>query len=351
MPDRNDVLAALATYANEPATSHDIRAEPADTFGGPPFTTLNAFLQMLTSQSELDALLADVAPLVRAADPFRGSAIALNCGSLVEMGGDPDLVFPHLLAELPRHLRLARRAHDRATAPGALFDADPDAARAAAGLMYLLLATMTVICRSAAHRQALRADPEIVDGVFALRDTHREADFVAQVLSLADDLELLVLAPNERKGFRVRLEAIASNAHLFTLLQAALIDGGHLAGEPTDPEVLAVATGAAAPTHALSDHARFNFSPWYSLVSAGSPTESALDGIIAMGVEGHPSEIPPFDGAPVVLIGPTVFASRSWDSNFFANIHDALRSRVDIVEVLSEAEAENWIERIKRQPR
>ncbi len=347
MPDRAAVLAALVEYANKPATSRDVRAEPGDTFGRPPFTVLNPFAQTLGSLAEFNALVAEVAPFVRAADPFRGSTIALNCGTFVEMGGDPDLVFPHLLGELPRHLALAIRAQEANLAPGALFDADPDAARAAAGLRYLLLATMTVICRKSAYRQALRANPAIGEAVETLRDSYREADFVALVLGYTDEMELLVLAPDAQKGFRVTLEAVASCAHLFTLLQGELIAGGHLAGEPIDPEVIAVARGETPPTQALIDHARFNFSPWYSLTPAESLAESALDGLIAMGVEASPADIPRFEGVPVVLVGPPVLASRSWDSNFFANVHDALRSRAEIVEVLPREQVFAWLDRIR----
>lgn len=350
MPDRAAAIAALTAYAEKPATSRDIRAEPGDIFGRPPFTTLMQFAQSLDARAELDALLADVTPLIRAADPFRGSAVALNCGTLVEMGGDAGLVFPHLLAVLPRHLTLARRARERTdTPPGALFDDDPEAAKASMGLAYLLLATMTVICRKVEYRQALRANPEIVAGVAALRENSPEADFVAQVLRLTDGLELLVLVPNETKGFRVALEAVATCAHLFTLLQAALIDGGHLEGDPTDPAVIAVATGATAPTCALPDHARFHFQTWAGLNPDG--TLAGMNLASWVGVEVSPADIPPFDGVPVLLIGPTVVGSRGWDSNFFANIHDALRSRAEVVEVLPAEKVEEWLERIRRAPR
>lgn len=221
MSDRAAVLAALTEYANKPATLRDIRADPAEVFGKPPFSTLNQFLMSLGSRDELNGLLADVAPLIRAADPFRGAAIAVNCGTLIEMGGDVALVAPHLLAELPRHLALARRAREREVAPGKLYDDDPDAAKAFAGLRYLLLAAMTTISRKAEYRQTLRANEEVVAAISVLRDGHAEADFVAQVLGYTDDLELIVLAPNENKGFRVRCEAVATNAHLFTLLQGA----------------------------------------------------------------------------------------------------------------------------------
>ena len=350
MRDQAAIIAALAEYANKPATSRDIRADVADIFSRPPISALMQFAHSLDSRAELNALLAEAAPLIRAADPFRGSTVAINCGSLVEFGGDPDLVFPHLLSELPRHLTLACRARERTTvAPSVLFDEDPDAAKAAAGVRYLLLATMTVICRDAANRQALRANPEIVRGVETLRESSAEADFVAQVLSYTDDLELLVLAPNERKGFRVALEAVATCAHLFTLLQAALIDGGHIEGEPTDPEVVAVATGATAPTRALPDHARFHFQTCNGLNPDGTLAGMNLESWI--GVEVSPADIPRFDDEPVLLIGPTVLGSRGWDSNFFANIHDALKSRVEIVDVLPREQVEAWLDRIQKAPR
>jgi hypothetical protein len=347
MSELGTVLSALADYANKPATAHDLRAEPGDTFAHPALVGLVRFVRGLGSRANLDATLTAVAPMIRAADPFRGATIALTCGSLVEMGGDPGAVFPHLLSELPRHLALARRAQEREEmALGELFDADPDAARADIGLKYLLLATMTVICRKPEFRQALRANPQIVADVEALRDAHREADFVARVLELTDDLELIVLAPNEQKGWRVRLEAVASCAHLFTLLQAALIDGGHLAGEPADPEVVAAATGEAMPALVLPDYARLHFQTWNGLNPDG--TLSGMNLASWIGVEVSPADIPACDGAPVVLVGPTVVGSRGWDSNFFANIHEALRSRAEIVEVLPREQVAAWLDRIRQ---
>ncbi|VTR95340.1 Uncharacterized protein OS=Ktedonobacter racemifer DSM 44963 GN=Krac_2879 PE=4 SV=1 [Gemmata massiliana] len=340
MIDRAAILDAFAKYTQKLATKHDVHSEPAEVFGGPPFSTLMQFTQTLGSRAELNALLAELVPFIRAADPFRGSTVALNCGTLVEIGGDPGLVFPHLLGELPRHLDLAKRAHEKDIAPRALFDEDPDAAKSAGGLRYLLLATMTVICRSAEFRQALRADAEIVENIFALREHYGEADFVAQVLNLADGLDLLVLAPQERKGFRLALEAVSTNAHLFTLIQGALIGGGHLAGDPIDPEVMAVATGESPHPRLLSDHARFHFDIWSGSV------DNPIGTLLSLPVEESPLSIPSLDGQRIVVIGPSILGGRGWDSNFFANIHDALKSRAEVVEVLPEAEVTRWLERI-----
>src|SRR5436190_156512 len=110
MSDRAAVVAALAEYATKPATSRDIRAEPGEVFSAPPFELLRQFLKSLGAKSELDALLGEVAPLIRDGDPFRTSVLAVNCGTMVEMGGDPALVAPHLIAALPHHLTLALAA-------------------------------------------------------------------------------------------------------------------------------------------------------------------------------------------------------------------------------------------------
>ncbi len=348
MSDRTAVIAELAEYARGSATAADLRADPGEVFGRPPLAGLMRFTQTLASRAELDALVADVAPLIRAADPFRGATVAINCGTLVEMGGDPTLVFPHLAAELPRHLALARRAHDRAApAPGSLFDTDPAAAGAAAGLRFLMLATMAVICRQADFRTALRADRAVAAGVAALAGVSREAGFVAEVLGFTDG-ELLVLAPGERRGFRVRMEAVNFNAHLFTLLQAELI-GGHLPGEPPDEEVVGVATGETPHQRLVGDHARFHFYTWAGLNPDGSLAATALDTWLP--ADGRPSEIPRIDGVPVALIGPPLPAARSWDSSLFANIHDALRSRAAVVEVLPDDRVAEWLDRIRAAPR
>jgi hypothetical protein len=341
MSDRTAVIAALAEYAKKPATSHDIRAEPGEVFSAPAFGQLRSFLQSLREKSELDALLADLAALIHEGDPFRTSAIALNCGSLVEAGGDPALVAPHLLAALPRHLTLAHNA------AGATFEGDPDALRARAGLTFLMLATMAVLCRGAAFRQAARANPDIAAGVEALREGHSETDFVAQVLGFTDDLELLVLVPNELKGFRVQCEAVATNAHLFTLLQGTLIGGGYIEGEAVDPEVVAVARGETPHTQRLHDHARFHASSWFGLKPDGSFAASMLDSILHFPVEVSPAAIPRFEGTPIMLIDPMGQGGRAWDSGFFANIHDALRSRAEVVEVLSPERVTEWLNRIR----
>jgi hypothetical protein len=354
MSDRAALLTDLTVYAKGSATAlAELTAEPAEVFSTPALAALMRLAQAVSTPDELNELLAGVAPLVRATDPFRGSALAISCGTLVEFGADPAVLAPHLLAELPRHLALAARLRQRARTapndPAALLADDPDGFRSAQGLTYFLLATMAVLCRGASFRQLARANPEITAGIAALRTAHREANFVAQVLDFTDGMELLVLVPEKELGFRVALEAVNFNFHLFTLLQAALIGGEYLPGDPPSDDVVAVATGAAPHRHLLSDHAQFHFYTWQGLLPDGSLAAMNLDTWVPG--EARPSEIPEFEGSRIVLIGPALLGARMWDSNFFANIHDALESSAEVVEELAPEQVAAWLSRIRQAPR
>lgn len=232
---------------------------------------------------------------------YRASCIAIACGTFVEYGGDPAIaglaIVDRMFQIEPPYDRKAMRMFDQAA--------------------------MAHLCRSVELRVAARARGEMID---------KEATpWTSKVLSLVDGLELLVLAPEQGRGWRVRIEAIKTCAHLFTLLQAALIPP--LPGDPVDPEVIAIATGEQPMHSVVVDQQRFRFDDWTALES---PTELAagLGGFLP--VDLSPADIRPLpDGRRVVLLGAPQLGGRSWDSNFFANFHDALRSRVEIVDSLS----------------
>jgi hypothetical protein len=48
-----------------------------------------------------------------------------------------------------------------------------------------------------------------------------------------------------------------------------------------------------------------------------------------------------------VILGPPVLGLRGWDSNFFANIHDALRSAARVAGELTPEEIADWCGRIR----
>src|SRR5205085_10399264 len=100
---------------------------------------------------------------------------------------------------------------------------------------------MAHLSRSVPLRRAARRIDGLAAALAAIEDRVREAWFVRTALALVDDLEVLVLAPAARRGYRLHIEAVRSNFHLFTLVQGALIGdpaAGWLEAEPCDPDVL-----------------------------------------------------------------------------------------------------------------
>ena len=264
-----------------------------------------------TGPDELAAIAHELAAALATPSTQPASCLAISCGTLVELGADPAIAG---MAIIERFVAAAKQPAllDRASAT--MFDQ----------------AAMAHLCRSVELRVAARR----IAGVGLL---DRASQFTRLVLGYVDQLTLLVLAPAERKGFRVQLEAIATNAHLFTLLQAALISGGHLEGEALDPRVVGVAAGDIPHRELVADHERFHFASWQRIAH---PPVTAQDTLASwLPVDGSPHDIPALaDGRRVISLGPRIVGKRSWDSNFFANIHDALRSRVAIEQTLTAEE-------------
>ncbi|MBC8139359.1 MAG: hypothetical protein H8F28_26075 [Fibrella sp.] len=360
-----DMLAAAQTVrdrAMQPTTSF-ASLPPTDeaAFAGPGIGRLLRGCRHATEEERNNVLLL-LAPAIENADPFEAGRIAIVCGSVVEFGANPRLVVHSILARLPEYLALAAKGTVLlkekkfglvAPSHADVFKKDPAAYGAWRNLKFLLLAAMTTLCRDAGARQVARQNPEIRERLAALEEVSAEANYLSQVLALTDDMMLVVLHPEHRRGYRVRLEGVSTNFHLFTLLQDAVIGDpaqGWLAGPPPeDPEVIAIATGTTQPETAVSDSSRLHFYDHSALSSDGTVNAGSLESWIWG--EGEPSDIPPFENERIVLIGPPALASRSWDCGFFANLHDALRSEVAVTEVMDEANVTGYLDRLRRRQR
>jgi hypothetical protein len=351
MSDLATAMNAAFAYANEPADLAAVLGPPSACFRQPAIQNVLKFAESVQTQDEMNDLLRRIAPTVGVPDPYKASLMAMVCGTLIEWGASPDELAGLLLACLPGFLALAESIAEFADDNDAhtLYSKNPHAFKAWNSLSLMMLPTMAVLTRSAEHRQAARANADLVRGVEALRERNREANFVSMVLGFTDGMEVIVLHPGEGKGFRVVLEAVNTMAHLFTLLQCELINGGHLPGSPVEDEVLGVATGEVAPERLVNDHARWQFYNWTGLRPDGSL--GGADMSTWLFVEDEPEAIPEFEGQRVVILGPPVLGMRMWDGNFFANIHDALRSQARVVEVLTAEQVSQLQERIRQARR
>jgi hypothetical protein len=347
MADLATAVNGAFAFAHQPADLDTVLGPPSASFRIPATRDVLDYAEKVETQEELTEVLRRVAPTVGVPDPYKAAVMALLCGTLIEWGADPKELAPLLFARLPTFLALAESVAERAETEKAedLFAANPDGVRAWHALSLMLLPTMAVLARDMESRQAARANAELLTRVEALRERNREAEFVAQTLSFVDGIELLVLHPAEGKGFRVELEAVHTNAHLFTLLHGSLINGGHLPGRAIEDELLGVATGEVPHEKVLTDDARWQFYTWRGLYPDGS--YAGTDMSTWLFVEDPPTVIPEFEGQRVVILGPPVLGLRGWDSNFFANIHDALRSAARVAGELTPEEIADWCGRIR----
>jgi hypothetical protein len=294
-----DPIEELIQFAAQP----DGPLEPTDqdAFAPPVFGRLLTALRAASSPQRSDAIRRLI-PTIESAAPYAASRVALICGTVVEWGADPAVAGPAVLARLQSLLSEEEPA--------------PTPQRAA---RFLGLAAMAMLCRDPALRQQARALPGLEAAAAAARSWSTEAGFVTAVLQMVDDLELVVLHLGREEAWLVRLEAVASIFHLMSLMHDAF--PAWCGEDPVEPELAAMARGELASFERAVDHARFHLFDHTGLEGQLSAT---------LWGEASPAEIPSKDGVRYVLVGPPVFGGRSWDSSFFANVHDALRSRLHV---------------------
>lgn len=293
--------------------------EPNAAFNDPAFRAL--FDGMRPAAHELrDAAIASLATGLDAPDAYQAARIALTIGTLVEYGATAELAAEAVLRRLD----------------AVLLEPVADSARQARIVKFFGLAAMALLSRSASVRRTARRLPRFHA---AVNDAGAaETGFIARTLELVDDLPLLVLNVERQEAVKLRLDAIASIFHFMTLLADRFPEW--CGDDPPDPEVSAIARGEVPLTQRVDDHARFHLFDYSGL---DRHPGSSLWG------EASPASIPVLDGEHVVILGKKLFGSRSWDADFFANFHDALRSGIRVEAKLSAAEYEHWIARVRAQ--
>ena len=234
--------ATLATALSAPVTSAD-DAETLDAFFKRP--EVRAFYEDALEPAHTDASLRFCAELLPSLHPSRAAALALMCGSLVEDGADPVLLFPALQALLGPWLQTLRpycalevedddaevEEADRLAWKEAVarLEAIPEDRRweldaQVAAIDTLVLPMMAMLMRDQRNHQAFVADAELMDLLHAMTTLNDNVPFeqlhylwLASRISYED--ELVVLLPTSGAGFVARAHGINNNFHAFTLLQ------------------------------------------------------------------------------------------------------------------------------------
>ncbi|ALX82779.1 hypothetical protein APT56_06125 [Achromobacter denitrificans] len=239
--------ATLAAALSSPIISAD-DVETLEAFFKRP--EVRAFYQDAEDPAHTEASLEFCAGLLPSLHPSRASALALMCGSLVEDGADPVLLFPALQALLRPWLQTLRpycaleveeddtevEEADRQAWNDAVarLEAIPRERRweldaQVAAIDTLVLPMMAMLMRDQRNHRAFVADAELMDLLYAMTTLNDNLPFeqlhylwLASRISYED--ELVVVLPTSGTGFVARAHGINNNFHAFTLLQNLMRD-------------------------------------------------------------------------------------------------------------------------------
>jgi hypothetical protein len=326
--------------------------------------------------------------------------VAINCGSLVERGGDPDIAGPGLLGRLPRinetvgdfcsrcralaladaplidELRAAtvaesddtEKTDDRTPSEiledhvrnegwqqlaarygSMLFEEHPYSVLGHMSDHFFRLGLIAHLSRSKSLRAAARSRPELLEGTLVcdqVAGSHRS--FLATILQVLDNEPLVVLHVAQKKGFDVRVSGISDNFQLHTLLAGAIIgspDAGWVDGEAPSPRAVAECRDARTSEDGGDNvTGAFNLCNWTALRTDGSLPEGQGVEVAAHWIwnEGWPAEIVPFEGRRIVLLGRSPYI-RNWRAG---RQFDGMAGELIVDRMLDTAEVHDWLHRL-----
>lgn len=348
-------ITALSRYRH----GDDGPADPATVAGGP---EAHRFFESVTGQpgAVLDAAVNRLAAGVgEIPDPLAAALGAFQVGALIQEGADPAVMGEVLRPRLQGDFAAARRfvglvetetGKDRPAdvAPAVLARLgcqDRTGASAWAAVQFATAAAMAAWCRHRPTRLLARTAPGLVEDARFLGDRGGYCHFIADLLAAADGTQITIVSPEQHRGFVVELESVRNAAHLFALLEDTVIGDpadGWLAGPRVDAAVAAVARGDGDISPGMSFSVGWHYEYWWGLNPAAAARRRDLHPLVAamIGVEATVDDLPEFRGRAIMLMRPKAFGFRQCDLNFFAPLHDALRSRVTVLEKLAAAEVD-----------
>lgn len=234
--------AALADALRAPIRS-SADLDPLEAFFQRP--EVSVFYAEAQEPAETDAALRFCVDLLPTLHPGRAAALALMCGSLVEDGADPAILFPTLQALLRPWLETLRpycaleveEDDDEVDEADRQTWADAQARLAAVpqdkrwevesllqAVDTLVLPMMAMVMRDGGNHQAFVDDQELMELLYAtvtLNDSlpFEQLHFLWLASRISYEDELVVVLPTSGTGFVAQAHGINNTFHAFTLLQ------------------------------------------------------------------------------------------------------------------------------------
>lgn len=361
------VIQDYIDYLHIPITNGQNLKQDQTAFQEPAIEQLLRFAA--ANRNSLDEILTSIAMVLPLdLDMYKKGLTCLICGSIIEFGGNPKIVVDHIIQQLENHLTATESFLTLAEQEGwegdtlspkeldFFFAQDPDALKANITSSYVVLAAMTSICRLKEARQSIRANTPLIHQVIQLEDEVDNLYYLKQVLYSVDDFDMIVLHPQSKTGLKIKAHMIQNNFHFFTLLQDLYLT--QFASHPSfakfnrNEQAIHLAKGGALPDsdEQWNDHAFFGFYDFHALEGEGHLPAAVMPENWLFG-EGTLHHIPKLNGIPVVIIGENSLGHRSWDITFCTPVHEALKPKLEIEEVLSHEQVQHYIKTIRLQNR
>lgn len=336
---------------------------PKSVTGGKAF---NKLLQIAQKEKEMPTVLKLISSRLPEMDLFHACLGMYLCGYMIERIGvlDSGLAiadyYTYIVESACELLEAAAKKLDIAledlkpeqlTTPllEELFLSVPNGVRAFFGCDPATLAVMDVITRESNSRKLMR-EKRCFEQLETLKRFVPNVDYVTQVYQSCSALPLLVLSPKTERGFLAEVNDLSNCFHLLTFLEAELYQHGlteayQLKDYEFHEEIYQYATGEKMPVCGGKIKAHQQYYSYQAVGKQGGMKE--LLPYLIWG-EMPPESIPDIEGTIVIIMDPdTMFAGRSWGTEFVFCCHEGLSPYFKMIRELSSEEYIQEMERIQ----
>lgn len=321
------------------------------------------------NRDSLNKILNDLKDLILDLNPMKSALISVACGALVERGAKPMILAEVLFKKVTNLLSLSMNFNDACYEAGVRDSNDPYSvinrvkkdmpleAEAWDAFERIYPAVVAVLSKSKDARKNVKTYNELVDITYKLSGNNRGAQWLAKIISVLDDEELLILYPSHELGYRIKISGISNNHQLHLLLAGTLIGDekeGWIPGNPPDSKLVSYVRDVyyIGDAHAEGYFQMFN---WRALKPDGTLVKLfetynnvRFDYYVIWGEE-PPITIPKFDDTRIILLSPPssekINIKRSFNARREFPFMDA---ELQVLEKLSLQKVRDFITKIKR---
>jgi hypothetical protein len=235
----------------------------------------------------------------------------------------------------------------------------PEPRRALDAISTYCLGTIAHLARSPVARRRHGHNPDLLGRLNAVRWETGNTGFLWKMLQVLDE-ELIVLAPVQKMGWKVKINGVGDNFQLHALI------GGHLVGLPEEgkypgqisthdqrpapapgvplhPRALATQMNAPCTGREPGFSSQIQLWNWTALHKDGTlPANPIQEHEHFIWNEGVPADILPFEGVRVILLGEST-VNRNWNGG---RLFPFMEASFEVVETMTPDAARGWLDRI-----